>query len=98
MASCAEVALLMEKERPSALKRPLVCAITKGAATASIGRSSVNWIATVSAARAAGHAPPLQAAKRARITRSVLVRFARIETNQGTDRQQQRCCGLMQES
>src|SRR5215470_17682541 len=98
MASCAELALLMETARPSALKRPLACAVTKGAATASIGRSRENSIATASAARAAGHTPPLKAANRARMTRSVLVRFARIETNHGTAGNNDIVAGLMQES
>ena len=39
-------ATLVVTARPSALNRPLTLAITKGAAAASIGRSSENWIAT----------------------------------------------------
>ena len=43
IASCELAVAPMVTARPSLPNRPLTCAITKGAATASIGRSSVNW-------------------------------------------------------
>ena len=45
MASGDPLAILVVTVSPSALNRPPVAAITKGASVASIGRSSENWIA-----------------------------------------------------
>ena len=46
IASGDPLAILVVTARPSALNRPPADAITKGAAAASIGRSSENWIAS----------------------------------------------------
>ena len=84
IASCELADAPMVTARPSLANRPLTCAITKGAATASIGRSSVNCTVTgclSSAALAGAHARPPRPASRAGMRRSAWVRLTRIELN-----------------
>src|SRR5258708_20601880 len=85
IASAGPLAILVETARPSELKKPLVAAITKGAALASIGRSKENMIAiggrTSAAARlsvAPQQAKPSRPISEAKMQRTAMVGLARM--------------------
>src|SRR5260370_28363710 len=85
IAAAGPLAILVQTARPSELKKPLVAAITKGAALASIGRSKENMIAiggrTSAAARlsvAPQQAKPSRPISEAKMQLTAMVGLARM--------------------